>query len=211
MKWKVVMALIVLGMMGMWNSQRAYAFNSPSDEPGWNGKSSTNHESRTANSELQGFWLGCRWIDSAKDIPVPEEVKERWEKLLRSARIENEEKRQNILAQWRLQWQKEEFRQLSREWGDSFNGMLLYSAEDCKCTGCHFLIAVADIADATNCVHDPTPPPPEQCRRCVYCVDDGGEPIPVFDQTANRNPDGSCPLEGAVNEFLMSQAKACSC
>ncbi len=118
MRWKVVMALMVLGFMGILGSQRGWAVNSPSDEPGWNGKAKM--------SGSEGFYLGCRWISSAKDIPVPEEVKEGWEKLLRSARIENGGRRQNILAQWRLQWQKEEFRKYiaeQKKWQESSTGM----------------------------------------------------------------------------------------
>ncbi len=103
MRWKVVMALMILGFMGIWGSQRGWAFNSPSDEPGWNGKA--NHESRTANSELQGFWQGCKWISSPRDIPVPEEVVKKyragptWES--KEAYIRN--------------WQKQEFRKRIRE------------------------------------------------------------------------------------------------
>ncbi len=107
MRWKVVMALMVFSVPAIWGMREAVGYTGPDDEPGWNGKAKM--------SGSEGFWLGCRWISSPKDIPVPEEVKEGWEKLLHSARIENEEKRQNILAQWRLQWQKEEFRQLTKK------------------------------------------------------------------------------------------------
>ncbi len=99
------MALMVFSVPAIWGMREAVGYTGPDDEPGWNGKAKM--------SGSEGFWLGCRWISSPKDIPVPEEVKEGWEKLLHSARIENEEKRQNILAQWRLQWQKEEFRSLN--------------------------------------------------------------------------------------------------
>ncbi len=171
MRWKVVMALMVFSVPAIWGMREAVGYTGPDDEPGWNGKAKM--------SGSQGFYLGCRWIDSAKDIPVPEEVEEGWEKLLRSARIENEEKRQNILAQWRLQWQKEEFRRWSRrlirgnqtaEQRAEKNGSgLLSSASGCQCEGCKLLIPVVQIHVNDNCI-DSTPPERETCRRCVYCA-----------------------------------------
>ncbi len=78
MKWKIVMALMVFSVPAIWGMREAVGYTGPDDEPDLNGKISAERaDGIVGNAKMsgsEGFWLGCRWIDSAKDIPVPEEV-----------------------------------------------------------------------------------------------------------------------------------------
>ncbi len=166
--------------------REAGGYTGPNDEPGWNGNAKM--------SGSEGFYLGCRWIFSAKDIPVPEEVKEGWEKLLHSARIENEGKRQNILAQWRLQWQKEEFRRRLEQNDVMAKGAIKspFDGTTCQCPTCGILVPVTILGD--GCLN------PEPNKYCAYCV----------------NPDGSITeytfgSAQARDAWVQQQKQACGC
>ncbi len=144
-------------------------------------------------SGSEGFYLGCKWISSAKDIPVPEEVKEGWEKLLHSARVENEEKRQNILAQWRLQWQKEEFRRMQGNvLKKNSTGGLLSEGAGCQCTSCGILV-ITEILGG-GCLN------PEPDKYCAYCVNSDGS---VTEFTFSS--------EQARDSWVSEQKSVCGC
>ncbi len=176
--------------------REAGGYTGPNDEPGWNGNAKM--------SGSEGFYLGCRWIFSAKDIPVPEEVKEGWEKLLHSARIENEGKRQNILAQWRLQWQKEEFRRRLEQNDVMAKGAIKspFDGTTCQCNTCGFLVLNTVLGPACPVCFDGS-------GYCLYCVgydEQGNLSLKTLTQYS-LTPDG----ERSCREALQRQLAACNC
>ncbi|MHA2610759.1 MAG: hypothetical protein V2G43_07670, partial [bacterium JZ-2024 1] len=80
--------------------QQAWTFSGPSEKP-----------ADTSSRKVEGFYLGCRWIASPKDIPVPEKVLKRIERLRGGPMIESEKDIQILISEW----QKGEFRRLKEQ------------------------------------------------------------------------------------------------
>ncbi|MHA2612327.1 MAG: hypothetical protein V2G33_08100, partial [bacterium JZ-2024 1] len=60
---------------------------------------------------MEGFYPGCRWIASPKDIPVPEKVLKRIERLRGGPMIESEKDIQILISEW----QRMEFRKMKEQ------------------------------------------------------------------------------------------------
>ncbi|MHA2635926.1 MAG: hypothetical protein V2G48_07910 [bacterium JZ-2024 1] len=84
----------------LWLAQQAWTFSGPSEKP-----------ADTSSRKVEGFYLGCRWIASPKDIPVPEKVLKRIERLRGGPMIESEKDIQILISEW----QKGEFQRLKKE------------------------------------------------------------------------------------------------
>ncbi|MHA2609827.1 MAG: hypothetical protein V2G43_02855 [bacterium JZ-2024 1] len=85
---------------GMWMGGEGWAFSGPSEKP-----------ADTSSRQVEGFYPGCRWIASPKDIPVPEKVLKRIERLRGGPMIESEKDIRMLI----YQWQEREFRRLSSQ------------------------------------------------------------------------------------------------
>lgn len=82
----------------MWTGPQAWASSGPSEKP-----------ASTSSRQGEGFSLGCRWMGSPKDIPVPEEIAKRIERLKGGPMIESERDIRILISQW----QEREFRRFS--------------------------------------------------------------------------------------------------
>ncbi|MHA2612160.1 MAG: hypothetical protein V2G33_07240 [bacterium JZ-2024 1] len=98
--------MVLCGGMG----REARAFSGPEEKP-----------ADTSSRKVEGFYPGCRWIASPKDIPVPEEVLKRIERLRGGPMIESEKDIQILISEW----QKDEFRRLSNSVSECSNVSIL--------------------------------------------------------------------------------------
>ncbi|MHA2635948.1 MAG: hypothetical protein V2G48_08020 [bacterium JZ-2024 1] len=92
------MAVMVL-CGGIWMAQQGWAFSGPSEKP-----------ADTSSRQVEGFYLGCRWIASPKDIPVPQEKIKEWENLLDRVKMTEKGRREFMIQLWTLTYQSEQFR-----------------------------------------------------------------------------------------------------
>ncbi|MHA2609808.1 MAG: hypothetical protein V2G48_07855 [bacterium JZ-2024 1] len=108
MKWRVALVAVMVLCGGM--GGQAWAFSGPEEKP-----------ADTSSRQVEGFYLGCRWIASPKDIPVPEKVLKRIERLRGGPMIESERDIQILISEW----QRMEFRRLKKETKVKGDGILL--------------------------------------------------------------------------------------
>ncbi|MHA2610607.1 MAG: hypothetical protein V2G43_06850 [bacterium JZ-2024 1] len=84
---------------GLWMGGQAWAFSGPEEKP-----------ADTSSRQVEGFYLGCRWIASPKDIPVPEKKIKEWENLLDRVKMIDKGRREFMIQLWTLTYQSEQFR-----------------------------------------------------------------------------------------------------
>ncbi|MHA2617652.1 MAG: hypothetical protein V2G48_07870 [bacterium JZ-2024 1] len=78
---------------------------------GWASSGPEEKPADTSSRKVEGFYLGCRWIASPKDIPVPEKVLKRIERLRGGPMIESEKDIQILISEW----QRMEFRRMKEQ------------------------------------------------------------------------------------------------
>ncbi|MHA2610006.1 MAG: hypothetical protein V2G43_03760, partial [bacterium JZ-2024 1] len=88
--------------------------------------------------KVEGFYLGCRWIASPKDIPVPEKVLKRIERLRGGPMIESERDIQILISEWqRMEFRKMKEQILTSGGATSSTGLSSsHPCPDCCCKGC---------------------------------------------------------------------------
>ncbi|MHA2612166.1 MAG: hypothetical protein V2G33_07270 [bacterium JZ-2024 1] len=84
---------------GMWMGGQGWASSGPSEKP-----------ADTSSRQVEGFYPGCRWIASPKDIPVPQEKIKEWENLLDRVKMTDKGRREFMIQLWTLTYQSEQFR-----------------------------------------------------------------------------------------------------
>ncbi|MHA2616802.1 MAG: hypothetical protein V2G37_08045 [bacterium JZ-2024 1] len=89
---------------GLWMGGQAWAFSGPEEKP-----------ADTSSRQVEGFYLGCRWIASPKDIPVPEKKIKEWENLLDRVKMIDKGRREFMIQLWTLTYQSEQFRKKASE------------------------------------------------------------------------------------------------
>ncbi|MHA2618041.1 MAG: hypothetical protein V2G52_06390, partial [bacterium JZ-2024 1] len=80
-------------------ARQGWAFSGPSEKP-----------ASTSSRQMEGFYPGCRWIASPKDIPVPQEKIKEWENLLDRVKMTDKGRREFMIQLWTLTYQSEQFR-----------------------------------------------------------------------------------------------------
>ncbi|MHA2646402.1 MAG: hypothetical protein V2G47_08060 [bacterium JZ-2024 1] len=174
---------------------------------------------------MEGFYPGCRWIASPKDIPVPEEKIKEWENLLDRVKMTDKGRREFMIQLWTLTYQSEQFRKgkkkaqrrISQKRGNGiegsgrggmFNVMLAGEGDTCRCGSCRWRILATTLV-SSNCEEPAEDLGENECERCAYCVHSDGSTTEFRER--GTLTDQGCTADEKIENTLITQSKLCGC
>ncbi|MHA2609824.1 MAG: hypothetical protein V2G43_02840 [bacterium JZ-2024 1] len=204
--------MVLCGGMGM--GRQGWASSGPEEKP-----------ADTSSRQVEGFYLGCRWIASPKDIPVPQEKIKEWENLLDRVKMTEKGRREFMIQLWTLTYQSEQFRKgkmkaqrrISQKRGNGvegrgrggmFNVMLAGEGDTCRCGSCRWRILATTLV-SSNCEVPDENLGENECERCAYCVHGDGSTTEFRER--GTLTDQGCTADEKIENTLITQSKLCGC